>query len=86
MATHSSVLAWRIPVMAEPGGLPSVALRLKRLSRREWESTFFIASDLAGGNGSLHFLLPSSRRFFVLQTEKYCAGYPLLGESPKPDT
>ena len=24
MATHSSVLAWRIPVMAEPGGLPSV--------------------------------------------------------------
>ena len=24
MATHSSVLAWRIPGMAEPGGLPSV--------------------------------------------------------------
>ena len=24
MATHSSVLAWRIPEMAEPGGLPSV--------------------------------------------------------------
>ena len=23
MATHSSVLAWRIPGMAEPGGLPS---------------------------------------------------------------
>ena len=22
MATHSSVLAWRIPGMAEPGGLP----------------------------------------------------------------
>ena len=22
MATHSSVLAWRIPVMGEPGGLP----------------------------------------------------------------
>ena len=26
MATHSSVLAWRIPGMAEPGGLPSVGL------------------------------------------------------------
>ena len=24
IATHSSVLAWRIPGMAEPGGLPSV--------------------------------------------------------------
>ena len=23
MATHSSVLAWRIPGMEEPGGLPS---------------------------------------------------------------
>ena len=37
MATHSSVLAWRIPGTAEPGGLPSVGLaqsrtRLKRLS------------------------------------------------------
>ena len=25
-ATHSSVLAWRIPGMGEPGGLPSVGL------------------------------------------------------------
>ena len=24
MATHSSALAWRIPGMGEPGGLPSV--------------------------------------------------------------
>ena len=24
MATHSSVLAWRIPGMTEPGGLPSM--------------------------------------------------------------
>ena len=26
MATHSSVLAWRIPGTVEPGGLPSVGL------------------------------------------------------------
>ena len=36
MATHSSVLAWRIPGMAEPGGLPSMGshsrTRLKWLS------------------------------------------------------
>ena len=24
MATHSSILAWRIPGTAEPGGLPSM--------------------------------------------------------------
>ena len=38
MATHSSVLAWRIPGTGEPGGLPSMGLksrtRLKRLSSR----------------------------------------------------
>ena len=38
MATHSSVLAWRIPGTREPGGLPSMGshrgrTRLKRLSR-----------------------------------------------------
>ena len=38
MATHSSVLAWRIPGTGEPGGLPSYGVaqsrtRLKRLSR-----------------------------------------------------
>ena len=37
MATHSSVLAWRIPGTGEPGGLPSYGItqsrtRLKRLS------------------------------------------------------
>ena len=36
MATHSSVLAWRIPGTEEPSGLPSVGsqsrTRLKRLS------------------------------------------------------
>ena len=26
MATHSSILAWRIPGMGEPGGLPSIGL------------------------------------------------------------
>ena len=50
MATRSSTLAWRIPGMAEPAGLPSTGshsrTRLKRLSsssiqkgsnRRTWE-------------------------------------------------
>ena len=34
MATHSSVLAWRIPGTGEPGGLPSMGLR-----RTESETT-----------------------------------------------
>ena len=38
MATHSSILAWKIPWTEEPGGLPSVAsqsqTQLKRLSKQ----------------------------------------------------
>ena len=30
MATHSSVLAWRIPGTGEPGGLPSLGLHRVR--------------------------------------------------------
>ena len=30
MATHSSVLAWRVPGMGEPGGLPSMGLHRVR--------------------------------------------------------
>ena len=44
MATHSSVLAWRIPGMGEPGGLPSVGLHRVR---HDW-------SDLAAAAYSVH--------------------------------
>ena len=30
MATHSSILTWRIPGMGEPGGLPSMGLHRVR--------------------------------------------------------
>ena len=43
MATHCSVLAWRIPGMGEPGGLPSMGshsrTRLKRLSSSSLNTT-----------------------------------------------
>ena len=43
MATHSSILAWRIPGTEEPGGLPSMGsqsrTRLKRLSSSSSSST-----------------------------------------------
>ena len=51
MATHSSVLAWRIPGMGEPGGLLSVGLHRVR---HDW-------SDLAAAAASL--FLPSVSSF-----------------------
>ena len=35
MATHSSVLAWRIPGMGEPGGLPSMGSHRVRQDRSD---------------------------------------------------
>ena len=63
MATHSSVLAWRIPGMVEPGGLPSMVshsrTRLKRLSS---SSSGYITSNqrLAGGYSFCPLLMPVS--------------------------
>ena len=51
MATHSNVLAWRIPGTAEPGGLPSYGVaqsrtRLKQLSSSIAMSWYLSLSDL----------------------------------------
>ena len=46
MATHSSVLAWRIPGTGEPGGLPSMGLHKVE---HDW-------SDLAATTGKLVWL------------------------------
>ena len=35
MATHSSVLAWRIPGMGEPGGLPSMGSHVTDVTLRD---------------------------------------------------
>ena len=43
MATHSSVLTWRIPGMGEPGGLPSMGLHRVR---QEWSDLAAAAADL----------------------------------------
>jgi len=47
MATHSSVLAWRIPGMGEPGGLPSMG------SHR----VGYDGSDLAAGTTTNSFMI-----------------------------
>ena len=46
MATHSSVLVWRIPGMAEPGGLPSTG---SHKVRHDW-------SDLAAARAKIENL------------------------------
>ena len=44
MATHSSVLAWRIPGMGEPGGLPSIYGNTQSRTWLKWLSSSSIAS------------------------------------------
>ena len=47
MATHSSVLAWRIPGTGEPGGLPSMG------SHRVWHDWIDLAAVAAAGLSKL---------------------------------
>ena len=46
MATHSSVLAWRIPGTAEPGGLPSLG---SHRVRHDWSNLVAVAAAAAAG-------------------------------------
>ena len=70
MATHSSVRAWRIPGMGEPGGLPSMGshsqTRLKRLSSNSSSSIVLVTQsyptlcdpmDCSPPGSSLHGIL-----------------------------
>ena len=50
MATHSSVLAWRIPGMGEPGGLRLWGL--SELDMTEWLHFHFSLSCIGEGNGN----------------------------------
>ena len=73
MATHSSVLAWRIPGTGEPGGLPSLGsqsrTRLKRFSSSS--SSGSDGKESAYNAGDLG-LIPGSRR-----SSEEGNGYPL---------
>ena len=54
MATHSSVLAWRIPGMAEPGGLPSVG---SHRVRHDWSDLATAAAAVANDVGQFFMCL-----------------------------
>ena len=46
MATHSSILAWRIPGMGEPGGLPSMGSHRVRHDRNDLAAAAAAASPI----------------------------------------
>ena len=55
MATHSSVLAWRIPATGEPGGLPSMGWHgvghdRSSLAAAVTSYSIFILSDVEAGH------------------------------------
>ena len=67
MATHSSVLAWRIPGTGEPGGLPSMG---SHRVGRNW-------SDLAAAAGKLTWFFSCACQYFKLFQNK--ATFPQAG-------
>ena len=83
MATHSSVLAWRIPGTGEPGGLPSMGSHRVRLKRRSSSSSLVMRGNCQV-TGSRAILLASvSTLLFpfiisVLFDDPYIESLPLL--------
>ena len=51
MATHSSVLAWRIPGMAEPGGLPSMGPHRVGHEEKRRRGTVSVSAPVAESAG-----------------------------------
>ena len=57
MTVHSRILAWRIPGMAEPGGLPSMG---SHRVGHDWSDLAAAAAEARCGKCSLLHILPSS--------------------------
>jgi len=60
MATHSSVLAWRIPGTGEPGGLPSMGLHRVRHNWSDLVSARYTAPGKGNGNPLWYSCLENS--------------------------
>jgi len=75
MATHSGVLAWRIPGMGEPGGLPSMG---SHRVRHDWSD--LAAADITNGTLELWIMLLSTKEGWLLFLE----AIQLLANHPNP--
>ena len=74
MATQCSVLAWRIPGTAEPGGLPSVGSQSRTRLRRRGSGSSVRCSTV---------LLFFSRVWLCVNPSLQHAGYPVLHHFPE---
>ena len=61
MATHSSVLAWRIPGTGEPGGLPSMG---SHIVGHDW-------SDLAAAAAAAYDILAAGNATWTLKKKMF---------------
>ena len=76
MATHSSVLAWRIPGTAELGGLPSMGLHRVRHDRSDLAVAAAAAATILGASDTTVNEKVSlfSRNFHSLRSFLGCGG------------
>ena len=65
MATHSTILAWRIPWTEEPGGLQSIGLQIQTLPKSQTQLKQRSTHSLHRYFSSFNFL--SDRYYFLLQ-------------------
>ena len=72
MATHSSVLAWRIPGTGEPGGLPSMG---SHRVGHDW-------SNLAAAAAYIKHMCVLSLKLFSWDWEFHCYSKDLLTDQP----
>ena len=68
MATHSSVLAWRIPGTGEPGGLPSM---VSHRIRHNWSD--LAAATFCSWVSDLRWDLPLIHRFLKIESNTMIA-------------
>ena len=68
MATHSSVLAWRIPQMGEPGGLPSMG---SHRVGNNWSNLAAAAAAMYYKTRNVRFLLICTYLLFTFNIVKF---------------
>ena len=71
MATHSSILAWRIPGMGEPGGLPSVGSHRVGhdwVTELNWTDSFPLEKAMAPHSSTLAWKIPWMEELGRLQS------------------
>ena len=69
MATHSSILAWRIPWTEEPGGLQSTG---SQRVRHDWVTSLYKPILLIQGQNIKHICLPSLSTVAIFLSQYIC--------------